>query len=1191
MVDAPKATTFFSRPAMSSEFVHLHVHSHFSLLDGACRIDSLIGAAEKAGMPAIALTDHGNLFGAVQFYSLARERKIKPILGYEAYVAPGSRLEKSSEGEAFHHLTLLAENNTGYANLVKLSSISYLDGFYYKPRVDKALLAEHSEGIIALSGCLSSEINALLLRDDFAGAVGVAVRYREIFGDGNFFLEIQDNGLPDQKRGLEGTLRISRELGIPVVATNDIHYLARGDARAHELLLCINTGKTIHDESRMKMHTDEFYFKSAEEMAQRFGHIPGSLSTTLAIAERCNCTMDFDARHFPRFDPAKEGAGAVSDVDYLRRLCEEGFTRCYAADDLAARERMDYELKVIAEMGYASYFLIVWDFVRFGRARGIPTSMRGSGVGSVVSYVLGLIDLDPLKHDLIFQRFLDPERKEPPDIDVDFCEFGRDEVMQYVKDKYGADRTAQIISFGSMKAKAVVRDVGRALGIPLPEVISITKLIPYALGTKLKDALQQVPDLKLLAEKGDARIKELFDVSLKLEGLNRHPTIHAAGVCISDRPLMEHVPVCKVGDVTATQFAKDDLEKAGMLKMDFLGVRFLTIVDRTLDLIEKRTGARPDLIRLPLDDRPTFDLLTQGKGRGVFQMSSPGMRNLLAKLKPDTIEDLIAVVALYRPGPLQGGMVDDFIERKHGRADTRYLHPSLEKYLKTTYGVIVYQEQIMQIAHQIAGLTMAEALTMIKAISKKKSETIAKRHEKFIAGAVANGIDAGVAQEIFSLIEFFAGYGFNKAHATAYAYLTYRTAYLKCHFPVEFMAATLSCEMGDTDQVVAYIDECKPMGIDVLPPSINESGREFTIVGERAVRFGLGAIKGLGGKAIESIVDARAAGGHYRALFEFCERVDLHAMNRAMLETLIKCGALDCLGANRPTLLADVERALKAGASAQLDRQCGQMTLFGSAQPAHEANAAALPDWPESERLRYEKEVAGLYLTGHPLNQYRDLLETFGRTNLAALRVLDDKEDVVAGGLVGSVTKTVTKSGRSAGQPMARFDLESDAGSCACVIFSEAYSRFSDYVQTDTPVFVLGKVDLNGNEPSIRVDELVPMKSVRQKFTGELHLHLDSQTAAGPAMAGIQKVFQEHAGDCTVYFDIATPSGEEISIKAGRRLFVSPTQDFHKALSRLIDPAAIEYVSRHSARRITAAAEEHALAAAEEAADDEMSEL
>ena len=1157
---------------MPTGFVHLHVHSDFSLLDGACKIEKLVRAAEKFGMPALALTDHGNLHGVVQFHSAAKEHHVKPIIGYEAYIAPRSRLDKSAEGEAFHHLTLLAQDLAGYHNLVRLASLAYLEGFYYKPRVDKELLAQYSKGIIALSGCLSSEINTLLLRDDFNGAVGAAVNYREIFGDGNFFLEIQDNGLPAQKRGLEGTLRISKELGIPPVATNDIHYLERGDARAHEVLLCINTGKTVYDESRMKMESDEFYFKSGEEMTKTFGHVAGAVENTLAIAERCNVQLNFNERRFPRFAPPSENGGTPTDVEYLRKLCEEGFARHYPAGDAAARERMEYELKVIADMGYASYFLIVWDFVRFARSRKIPTSMRGSGVGSVVSFVLDLIDLDPLKHDLIFQRFLDPERKEPPDIDVDFCEFGREEVMEYVKSKYGVDNTAQIITFGSMKAKAVVRDVGRALNIPLSEVNSIAKQIPYTLGTKLKDALEQVPELKSLREAGEKKIQELFDVSLKLEGLNRHPSIHAAGVCIADRPLIEHIPICKVSDIVATQFAMNDLEKAGMLKMDFLGVRFLTIVDRALDLIERRTGKRPDITRIPLDDRPTYDLLTAGKARGVFQMSSSGMRNLLAKLRPDTLEDIIAVVALYRPGPLQSGMVDDFIKRKHGLAKVTYQHPSLEKVLKTTYGVIVYQEQIMQIAHEIAGLTMAEALTMIKAISKKKASIIAARKEKFIAGAGANGIDARIAEEIFSLIEFFAGYGFNKAHSTAYAYLTYRTAYLKCHYPVEFMAATLSCEMGDTEKIVEYMDECRQMDIQIMPPDINESERGFNIVGERKIRFGLGAVKGVGDKAIESMIDARRK-GPYKSLFDFCERVDLRTVNKTVLDALVKCGAFDCTRVNRPTLLNAVDRALKIGGSAQTDRLSGQMSLFGAAQAAAPSEELQeLPDWPDAERLHHEEDTVGLYITGHPLNEYVDLLNDYDSADITGLRKMDDKQPVVLGGLVRGVSRLLTKTGRFAGQSMAKFNLEGMKGSCSCVVFSEAFARFSDFVQEYRAIFVVGKVDLSGNSPGIRVEEIVSMKNARDKFTSELHVRLDRKLAEGPALADLQKVFIDHPGDCAAYFELPSTSDEEVMIKVARRFYFKPGQDFHDAITKMIDAKSLTYRAAHAKAREAAPA-------------------
>ena len=1175
----------------SQQFVHLHVHSDFSLLDGACKIKKLIGAAEKFGMPAIALTDHGNLRGVIQFYSAAKDAGIKPIIGYEAYVAPGSRLEKSSEGEAFHHLTLLAENITGYQNLIQLSSKAYLEGFYYKPRVDKELLEQYSEGLIALSGCLSSELNKLLLRGDFEGAIASAVRYREIFGDDNFFLEIQDNGLDEQKTGLEGTLKVSKELGIPVVATNDIHYLERSDARAHEALLCVNTGKTIHDESRMKMETDEFYFKSGEEMAERFGHVEGAVENPFLIAERCNVELDFDARHFPRFDPKAECGKDLTDVEFLRELCDEGFAERYAGNQ-GARERLDYELTVIGDMGYSSYFLIVWDFVRYARGQGIPTSMRGSGVGSVVSYVLGLIDLDPLKHDLIFQRFLDPERKEPPDIDIDFCEHGRETVMQYVKDKYGLANTAQIITFGAMKAKAVVRDVGRALDIPLGEINRIAKLIPSALGTELADALEKVPELKEMRQSGEKSIQELFDISLRLEGVNRHPSIHAAGLCIADEPLTDHIPICKVGDIVATQFAMNDLDKVGMLKMDFLGVRFLTIVDKTLNIIEERTGKRPDMMNLPTDDRPTYDLLTAGKGRGVFQMGSSGMRNLLAKLKPDNLEDIIAVVGLYRPGPLQSGMVDDFINRKHGLAEVTYQHPSLEKVLKTTHGVIVYQEQIMRLAHEIGGLSMAEALSMIKAISKKKLELVSAPRDKFISGAVERGLSQRVAEDIFELIQHFAGYGFNKAHTTAYAYLAYWTAYLKANYPVEFMAATLSCEMDDTDKVYEYVDECKQMGIELLPPCVNESGREFRIVEGDKVRFGLSAIKGIGGKAIDMLVDARNSGGPFKSLFSFCERVDPRAVNRSAIEALIKSGAFDCTGANRPTLQNQIDRALKSGASAHADRAAGQMSLFGGQkQPDDEVKMQQVPDWADNEKLKFEKDALGFYFSGHPLEQYRELLDAHAQADIAALSRMDNKESVVVGGLIGQVTRMVTKAGRFAGQSMARFRLDSETSSCQCTIFSEAFNRFSDYVEEDRAVFVVGKVDLSGNSPGIRVDEIVPMKSAREKFTGELHIRLDREAAQADTLPAMRKTFMDHPGDCMVLFDLRSPSGDDVTIKVGRRFYVKTDDAFHLAITQLVEPGDVEYHSIYgNGRKVVEEATPLANAAEEAIEEEELAE-
>ncbi|MFC1806515.1 DNA polymerase III subunit alpha, partial [Planctomycetota bacterium] len=785
--------------AQPDSFVHLHVHSHFSLLDGACKIDELVETAKRYGMPGVAVTDHGNMFGAVEFYRKATEEGVKPILGYEAYVAPRSRHDKEITGgikEAAFHLTLLAENETGYHNLIRLATLAFLEGFYYKPRIDWEALTQHSEGLICLSGCLKSEVAHYVMADRLDRAKAVAGRYHDLFGDGRYYLEVQENGLDDQRTVNEGEVEIARALGIPLVATNDIHYMRRDDAGAHEALLCINTGKLLSDEDRMSFGSDQFYFASPAEMAERFKDHPEALAATVAIAERCQVDLDFSKRHFPPFD-----SGAMTNDEHLRKLASDELTAWYdGSPPELMTARLDEELAVIAEMEYASYFLIVRDFVDYARSQGIPVGLRGSGAGTLIARCLGMTDFDPVQHGLLFKRFLDPERREPPDIDVDLCERRREEVINYVRGKYGEDCVAQIITFGTLGARAAVRDVGRVLDHPLKEVDEIAKLIPEKLHITIQEALEEAPDFRARYDR-DSRVRQLLDVAMRLEGLARHASTHAAGVVISDRPLVEHLPLAKTGDNVTTQFAFGDVEKIGLLKMDFLGLRSLTICQTILDLIEEETGERLDLSAIPMDDPETYALLHRGEAEGVFQLASSGMRNLLTRLKPDNIEEIIALVALYRPGPLQSGMVDKYIKCKHGREAVTYLHPALEPHLKATYGLIVYQEQIMQLAHDIGNLSMGEALTMIKAISKKKVEIIAARREAFVQGAVANGLDEKSANDIFELIEYFAGYGFNKAHSTAYAYLAYRMAYLRAHYPVQFFAGSMTCEHGNRDQV------------------------------------------------------------------------------------------------------------------------------------------------------------------------------------------------------------------------------------------------------------------------------------------------------------------------------------------------------------------------------------------------------
>ncbi|NOZ23623.1 MAG: DNA polymerase III subunit alpha [Planctomycetes bacterium] len=1146
-----------------AEFVHLHVHSHYSLLDGACTVDALLGAAQEFKMPALAITDHGNLFGVVEFYASSMETDIKPVVGYEAYVATGKHTEKETvQGmkDAGHHLTLLAKNLTGYKNIVKLASRAYTHGFYYKPRIDKDLLREHADGIVSLSGCLASEISHRLLQNDHSGAAAVAEEYQSIFGKGNFFLELQDNGLPEQKPVLEGTIKLAKDLGIAPVATNDIHYRRREDARAHDALLCINTGKVLTDQNRLRFGSQEFYFKSPDEMAERFKDIPEAISNTMRVAEMCNLEMSFDERHFPNFTPPK---GKTPEA-YLRELCAQGIRKHFGAKPSAeVKERLETELGIIEQMGYVPYFLIVWDFVKFAREQGIPYGLRGSGGGSLISYALELTDIDPLEHDLLFSRFLDPERAEAPDIDIDLCETGRERVIDYVKQKYGADNTAQIITFGTMAAKAAVRDVGRVMGMTYGQVDDIAKKIPTTLGIKLEEVLEKEPELKQMYAE-DEQVKELFDISMKLEGLCRHASTHAAGVVIADQPLTEYLPLYKAGDNLMTQFAMGDLEKIGMLKMDFLGVRTLTVVDKALKFIEETTGDRIDLRELSTDDKETYELLGRGDTLGVFQLSSEGMRNLLQRLKPKDINDIIAVVALYRPGPLGSGMIDDYINRAHGREKTEYLHPSLDEILKSTHGVMVYQEQVMRILNTVGGLSMGTALTTIKAISKKKREYIVKQREAFIEGAVANGVGREIAGQVFDLIEYFAGYGFNKAHTTPYAYLAYRTAYLKAHYPTQFMAALMTCEMHHPTKVVQFRDECRRMGIEVLPPCVNEGGLEFTVVKDGTMRFGMGAIKNVGEKAVESILQTREKVGRFKSLFHFCEYVDHRAAGRAVIETLIAAGAMDALGGHRAQLFAAVDAAMKMGSQTQADRKRGQASLFAPIEEKDGASLDPLPkvdEWSKKDLLTKEREALGFYLSGHPLDERKDELRRFSTTSVKGLVQMSDGDALTLGGMITSVRPTFTKRG----DPMAHFEIEDYEGStCRAVIF-KAYAQYRELLQDDAIVFLRGKVDFRMETPSIQVDEVIPINRARERLTERVRIRLDCRVTNEKILQDLWGVVSANSGRCPVFLEMKMTNDKRVLIQTGGSVAVS--NPFIESAERVVGPEQLVLLGGNGGRR------------------------
>ncbi|PKM81558.1 MAG: DNA polymerase III subunit alpha [Firmicutes bacterium HGW-Firmicutes-14] len=1049
------------------DFVHLHVHTEYSLLDGAARIRELVSAAAEKGMTAMAITDHGSMFGVVDFYKAAHKAGIKPILGCEIYVAPRS-MEDREPGldDANYHLVLLAQNDQGYRNLLHIVSEAYTRGFYYKPRTDKETLAKNSEGLIAFSACLGGEIPSAVINRQYERAREAAREYDGIFGRGKFFLELQDHGLAEQGNVNRELVKISRETGIPLVATNDVHYVKKGDAEVQNVLLCIGTGKTVEDEDRMEFGTEEFYLKDVGEMNTVLGEYPEALANTVEIAERCNVSLDFDKTYLPDYQ-IPEGYTTES---YLRKLCLEGLERRYPNAAKWIRDRLDYELRVINDMGFPGYFLIVWDFVRFARDSGVLVGPgRGSAAGSLVAYVLGITNVDPLKYDLLFERFLNPERVSMPDIDIDFCYEKREQVIRYVIEHYGADRVAQIITFGTMAARAAIRDVGRALNMPYADVDRVAKMVPAELGITLDKALETGSELRQSYEI-DPAVQKLVDMARAIEGMPRHASTHAAGVVIGKDPLTTYLPLYKSTDgLVATQFPKDTVEEIGLLKMDLLGLRTLTVIGDALNIIKHTTGKEPDIDSIPLDDSMTFEMLGRGDSVGVFQLESSGMRAILRELRPEVFEDIIALVALYRPGPLGSGMVEDFIRRKHGQSPITYLHPLLEPILRETYGVILYQEQVMRIASDLAGFTMGEADLLRRAMGKKKPEVIAGLRSQFVDGAVGRGVDPGIAGQIFDLMEYFAGYGFNKSHSTAYALVSYQTAYLKANFPLAFMAALLTSVMDSADKVALYIDESRGAGIEVLPPCINESLVNFTVVGDK-IRFGLAAVKNVGVGAIETIIEARKKDGPFKSFQDFCDRVDHRHVSKRVLESLIKCGALDSLGVNRAQLVAAMDSCVNAAQKRQRDLENGQISLFdlgGSDTPLDQGEAPLpdVPEYPVKELLAMEKEVLGLYISGHPLKEYEDLLKEKVSHTSDSLTGLKDDTAVIVGGMVAGLRKITTRKG----EPMVFMMLEDLAGSVEVIVFPRVYRENISLIKPDTALLVRGRVNYNSRDEETKV--------------------------------------------------------------------------------------------------------------------------
>ena len=1062
--------------AQGMPFVHLHVHTEYSLLDGASRVGELVAEVKRLGMTAVAITDHGQMYGAMHFYKAAKKAGIKPIIGCEAYLAPRSRKEAAEvDGVRYYHLILLAENETGYRNLVKLVSLGNIEGMFYKPRIDKELLRRYHEGIICLSACIAGEIPRALIRDNPDRADALVREYIDIFGKDNFFIELQKHGIPEEEKATRGLIRLAEKYGVGLVVTNDSHYTHKEDAPFHDVLLCIQTNKTLDDPGRMRFPNDEFYVKSPEEMAQLFPEYPEAMANTARIAERCNVEFTFGEHILPRF-PLPEGQ---TDEAYLRELCEAKVTDRYDPVTEEVRGRLDYELGVIHQMGFDSYFLIVWDFIRFAREQGIAVGPgRGSAAGSIVAYVLGITDIDPLKYALLFERFLNPERVTMPDIDVDFCYIRRKEVIEYVKRRYGDDHVAQIVTFGTMAARGAVRDVGRVLGMTFAETNRVVNLIPTELGITLNKALAGSEDFKRLYE-ADSGVRRLVDFARDIEGLPRQSSTHAAGVVIAREPLTRYMPVQMSEGTLVTAYDKDLVEELGLLKMDFLGLRTLTVIADTIENIRESRGETLDTHDIPNVDEKTARMLTAGQTGAVFQMESAGMTQLVKDLAPKCFEDLIPTVALYRPGPLGSGMVKDFIDGLHGKKKVTYLHPLLEPILKETFGVVLYQEQVMQIVQALAGFSLGEADILRRAMGHKQPELLMQKKATFLEGAKAQGIDGALADRIFELLTHFANYGFNKSHSAAYALVAWQTAYLKAHYPAEFMAAMLTSVMDVSDKVAVYIEQARRMGIAVLPPDINASSANFSVDGG-AIRFGLAAVRNVGEAAIAEVEAARAGSGPFRSLSDFCTRIGTKSVNKRVLESLIKCGAFDSFGAKRAQLLEVAGAALDAAARAQRDEESGQLGLFGDDEEAT-ASDVSLPDVPEAELsqlLAWEKEITGFYITGHPLDQYGAVVKKLTPIEKMLDGNLRDKQLVRAAGLIRSAKRITTKKGDT----MCFAELEDYTRSVEVIVFSRLFHEAMDLLAPDRAVVVEGRVDRLDTGTKLLADRFWPLEDYRTEF-------------------------------------------------------------------------------------------------------------
>lgn len=1142
----------------SQPFVHLHQHTEYSLLDATVRIADLMKKAKAAGAPAVALTDHGNLYGAIEFYQEAEAHGLKPIIGCEVYMAPGSRLEKDavSARDAAYHFLLLCQDDVGYRNLLKLVSEAHLTGFYYKPRIDRDLLKQHHAGLIATSACLKGEVAQNLLNGQRGKALDFVRFCKDLFGD-RFYLEVQNHGIEAQQKTNPEIAAIAREHGIKLVATNDVHYLEKSHAHAHDALICIGTASLLDDDKRKRYSTQEFYYKTPAEMQAALGDHPEALKNTLEIAERCNLLIDFKTNRYPAYQPPDgktraEHMREIADAGIQRRFGFDPHTKTPTPEQKTILDRLHLELAVMEKTRFLSYFLIVWDFIRHAKSKGIPVGPgRGSAAGSLVAYAMGITNLDPLRYRLLFERFLNPERISPPDIDIDFCYNRRGEVIEYVREKYGKENVAQIMTFGTLGAKAVVRDVARVMGLSYGDADKLAKMIPNELKMTLEKALTINPELKS-AVKNSPQYAELFDTARTLEGLARQSGVHAAGVVISGEPLDHFVPLARdKSEAIVTQYPMEALGSLNMLKMDFLGLKTLTVIDDALKLIEKRRGIKLDPDRFELDDKKTFELLNRADTTAIFQLESPGMRNLSREFGITRIEDIFALIALFRPGPMD--LIPEFIKRKNGQAPIVYDHPLLEDICKETYGMMIYQEQVMQAASALAGFSLAGADLLRRAMGKKKLEEMAQQRAAFVKGCKEkNNISKDKAEKIFDLLEKFAGYGFNKSHSAAYGIITYQTAFLKANYTVEYMAAALSNELGDKDKVTAYINNCGEMDLEVLPPDVNGSEQLFTVVNEREIRFGLAAIKNVGTAAVESVIANRKMGGPFKNIFDFCSRVEMRLVNKRVLESLVKSGAFDFTGLARRHNFELIDQALSLGATSQSDKARGQGSLFSEDSAAARAEGEAgapVPEWHQNELLAFEKELLGFYVSGHPLSHYAPTLRLFELKSTTHLDELADSAETRLGGIITSLQKKLTKKDN---RPWAILEVEDLDGAVEVMVYAEAYEKTQKHLALEKAVLICGRVDKREDDPRLIAAEIYPLEEAAQRFTKAVHLHIPNNRFNVEHLEQVRDVVQRHAGALPLLLCMEQPGGEVVYLSTAPEFRVKPDDQLLHELRRLV---------------------------------------